>query len=150
MESGLSCVGVLKAILKRILWLRAKFRVDVKSALRKVGGNPDDASRFAYRLGPFLFVDFGLRGSPGWWGASGESDPGGPEDSLVAVAVTAGVSIAQGPGTRWPIYRLNVRFRQQRVRGRRTQHGPHFPWMISLWSSNVLRMKDVAWPRQGH
>lgn len=57
--------GVLETILKRILGLRAKFRVvarigtqkvDGKSAFRQVGVDPNGTSRFAYHLGQFLFV----------------------------------------------------------------------------------------------
>ena len=78
---GCELGGVLDAILKRVLGLRAKFgvrariliqKMDVKSAFRQVTVDPDGASCFAYRLGKFVFVDFrlqfGWRGSPGWWG----------------------------------------------------------------------------------
>ena len=68
-------------IITRILGLRAKYgtqkrillqTMDVKSASRQVGVAPDRAAAFAYRLEDLVFVDlrlqFGWRGSPGWWG----------------------------------------------------------------------------------
>ena len=73
--------GVMTEIIARILGLRAKFgtqkrillqKMDVKSAFRQVGIAPGGAAAFAYRLDKLIFVDlrlqFGWRGSPGWWG----------------------------------------------------------------------------------
>lgn len=88
--SGCELHGITDVILKRVLGLRAKFRVDeriliqkmdAKSAFREVGVDLDNASRLAFRLGQFLFIDFRLqfrwRGSQGWWRYYGERDPGG-------------------------------------------------------------------------
>lgn len=69
---GCSLGRILDDVLKRALGLRAKFvvdlriliqKMDVKSAFRHVGVDPDGASRFAYRLG-----QFGWRKNTGWWG----------------------------------------------------------------------------------
>ena len=44
---------------------------DVKSPFRHVGVDPAGAANFGYVLGWYLFTDlrlqFGWRGSPGWW-----------------------------------------------------------------------------------
>lgn len=59
----------MEAILKRVLGLGAKFgvnariliqKVNVKSTFRQVGVDPDGASRYPYRLGKFIYVDFRL------------------------------------------------------------------------------------------
>ena len=73
--------GVMREVLQRILGLRAKFggrariliqKMDVKNAFRQIPVDPDGAAAFGYVLGRYLFVDlrlqFGWRGSPGWWG----------------------------------------------------------------------------------
>ena len=73
--------GVMGQIIKRVLGLRNKFgtgkriliqKMDVKSAFRQVGVDPAGAANFGYVLGGYLFIDlrlqFGWRGSPGWWG----------------------------------------------------------------------------------
>ena len=67
---GCELGGILDTILKRVSGLRAERGVvgrilietmDVKSAVRQVGVGPYGTSRFAYRLGQFLFVDFCLQ-----------------------------------------------------------------------------------------
>jgi len=68
-------------VLQRVLGLRVKFgdrarpliqKMDVKNAFRQIPVDPDGAAAFGYVLGEYLFVDlrlqFGWRGSPGWWG----------------------------------------------------------------------------------
>ena len=73
--------GVMGQIIKRVLGLRDKFgtgkrilikKMDVKSVFRQVGVDPAGAANFGYVLGGYLFIDlrlqFGWRGSPGWWG----------------------------------------------------------------------------------
>ena len=72
---------VMLQIVQRILGLRVKFgtrkripiqKMDVKSAFGQVGVDPAGAVAFGYVLGDHLFIDlrlqFGCRGSPGWWG----------------------------------------------------------------------------------
>ena len=73
--------GVMHEVLQRVLGLRVKFgdrariliqKMDVKNAFRQIPVDPDGAAAFGYVLGRYLFVDlrlqFGWRGSPGWWG----------------------------------------------------------------------------------
>ena len=71
---------VMKEVLERFLGLRARYprktillqKMDVKSAFRQIPVDPAGAPAFAYVVGEFLVVDlrlqFGWRGSPGWWG----------------------------------------------------------------------------------
>ena len=73
--------GVMHEVVQGVLGLRFKFgdrariliqKMDVKNAFREIPVDPDGARVFGYVLGEFLFVDlrlqFGWRGSPGWWG----------------------------------------------------------------------------------
>ena len=73
--------GVMHEVVQRVLGLRFKFgnrarilirKMDVKNAFRQIPVDPDGARVFGYVLGEFLLVDwrlqFGWRGSPGWWG----------------------------------------------------------------------------------
>lgn len=71
--TGCELGRVLEAILKCILQLRAKFGVDMQSAFRQVGVEPDGASRFAYIFGQVHFAAFtcslsgeGAQGGGGW------------------------------------------------------------------------------------
>ena len=72
--------GVMHEVVQRVLGLRVKFgdrariviqKMDVKNAFRQIPVDPDGARVFGYVLGEFLFIDlrlqFGWRGSPGWW-----------------------------------------------------------------------------------
>ncbi|CAM9869003.1 unnamed protein product, partial [Pylaiella littoralis] len=71
---------VMKEFLVRLIGLRAKFpreriliqKMDVKSAFRQIPVDPAGAPAFAYIVRGFLVVDlrlqFGWRGSPGWFG----------------------------------------------------------------------------------
>lgn len=79
---GCSLGRILDDVLKRALGLRAKFvvdlriliqKMDVKSAFRHVGVDPDGASRFAYRLGAFR-----VEKKHRVVGARGKSDLRGP------------------------------------------------------------------------
>ena len=71
----------MREVIQRVLGLRAKFgdrarflikKINVKNAFRQVPVDPDGAAAFGYVLGQYLIVDlrlqFGWRGSPGWWG----------------------------------------------------------------------------------
>ena len=73
--------GVMHEVVQRVLRLRVKVedrarvliqKMDVKSAFRQILVDADGARVFGYVLGEFLFIDlrlqFGWRGSPGWWG----------------------------------------------------------------------------------
>ena len=73
--------GVMRKGLQRVLGLRVKFgdrarilikTLDVKNAFRQIPVDPDGVTAFGYVLAGYIFVDlrlqFGWRGSPGWWG----------------------------------------------------------------------------------
>ena len=73
--------GVMHEVVQRVIGLRVKFgdrapilihKMDVMNAFRKIPVDPDGARVFRYVLGEFLFtylrLQFGWRGSPGWWG----------------------------------------------------------------------------------
>lgn len=71
---------VMNKILTRIVGLRKKFpslpilvqKMDLKGAFRQIPVDPAGAAAFAYVFGEFVVVDlrlqFGWRGSPGWFG----------------------------------------------------------------------------------
>ena len=123
-------------VITRILGLRAKYgtqkriltqKMDVKSAFRQVGVAPDRAAVFAYRLEDLVFVDlqlqFGWRGSPGWWGVvvsaiqeahrSTTWDSAGT--SAAAIEATSHVGVAEP--TRKDVEPLSPGCRVPRVRG---------------------------------
>lgn len=90
---------VLNNVLTRVVGLRKKFpgvpiliqKMDLKGAFRQILTDPAGAAAFAYVVGEFVVVDlrlqFGWRGSPGWFGlAAGaieHAQRGTTEDSAV-------------------------------------------------------------------
>ena len=75
--------GVIGQIISRMLGLRDRFgigkriliqKVDAKRVFRQVGVDLAGAANVGYVLGGYLFIDlrlqFGWRGSPGWWGVT--------------------------------------------------------------------------------
>jgi len=92
--------------------------MDVNSVFKQVGVDPDGASRFAYRLGQFLSVDFrlqfGWRGSTGSWGlitraiweAQRKMTPVRAAVSLAAATATAGEPVVARTG--YPVAEIPV------------------------------------------
>ena len=73
--------GVMHEVIQRVLGLRVKFgdraliliqKMDVQNAFRQIPVDPDRARVFGYVFGEFFFIElrlqFGWRGSLGWWG----------------------------------------------------------------------------------
>ena len=84
----------------------------MKSAFRQVGVDPAGAVNFGYVLGDHLFINprlqFGWRGSPGWWGVLANAIQQAQRQTTRAsvtildarVAVTAHVRVAEDTGVK--------------------------------------------------
>lgn len=128
------------AILQQIVGLRANIEIGARILIQKMNVNSGD--RRASAISHKLLGNFVLSTSA--CGSFGKGARGGGGlcvgairfarsrlsrmlalDSPATVWATVGVAMTERTGYRWPIYRLDVRYRRQRVDGRMTQCGPH-------------------------